>query len=473
MTETEGAWDGDTLGRKAEGQFLIDFVRAQREDAIALEKDFTLVLNLDADWGYGKSFLLEHLAKQLSAGGHVVAKIDAWASDFASDPLVPVMAALEQALQPHLARGETGSKWQAAKENVGPILMAAGGGLLRGLANKFLPGTADAVADLVQGDLGDQAESVIDDAVSEGARKAIDTLIDKFAQQALDEFRQTLASIANFRLDLAAVVALAGGERPMPMFVLIDELDRCRPSYAVAMLERIKHLFQIKDVVFIVATNTDQLKHSIRAVYGTGFDSERYLHRFFDLTYSLAEPQRNRFVLGLLESYPRLKDATVMPTVLVPEYLNAIYTAFDMSARDMAQCTSLLNAIISTWPNNERPIYPILIPLVCAQQLRLEFRTLADASVRLADRLRYDGWYGGAFLAQNNTQERVHILTMLKLAAGYVGNGVRSLAQSNPAFGREAWIASRLLEGTSGTKFSVEAYPQRVRQVGRLFTTAN
>lgn len=66
----------------------------------------------------------------------------------------------------------------------------------------------------------------------------------------------------------------------IPVVVLVDELDRCRPSYAIEMLEVIKHFFTTKNFVFIVATDTSQLTHSINAVYGANFDSSQYLKRF-------------------------------------------------------------------------------------------------------------------------------------------------------------------------------------------------
>lgn len=81
----------------------------------------------------------------------------------------------------------------------------------------------------------------------------------------------------------------------LPIFILVDELDRCRPDYAIELLEGIKHLFGVKGIYFVVATNIDQLSESVKAVYGTGFDGARYLKRFFDLEYTLPEPDRFAF----------------------------------------------------------------------------------------------------------------------------------------------------------------------------------
>ncbi|WP_081764293.1 P-loop NTPase fold protein [Sphingobium sp. Ant17] len=69
--------------------------------------------------------------------------------------------------------------------------------------------------------------------------------------------------------------------RQAPIFVVVDELDRCRPDYAIALLESIKHLFDVPGVVFVIALHGRQLTASIEAVYGAKFDATAYLRRFF------------------------------------------------------------------------------------------------------------------------------------------------------------------------------------------------
>ena len=67
----------------------------------------------------------------------------------------------------------------------------------------------------------------------------------------------------------------------------MDELDRCRPSYAVRLLERIEHYFINDRITFVFSVNLEQLQHTIKNFYGNDFDACRYLDRFFDLRLSL------------------------------------------------------------------------------------------------------------------------------------------------------------------------------------------
>jgi hypothetical protein len=74
------------------------------------------------------------------------------------------------------------------------------------------------------------------------------------------------------------------GER---LIVFVDELDRCKPSYAVKLLERIKHYFLDEEITFVFSVNINELQHTIKKHYGSDFDATRYLDRFFDLRAAL------------------------------------------------------------------------------------------------------------------------------------------------------------------------------------------
>lgn len=76
-------------------------------------------------------------------------------------------------------------------------------------------------------------------------------------------------------------------EHANKMVVFIDELDRCRPNFAVEMLEKIKHYFSDDRIIFVVSTNKEQLSHTIKRYYGDEFDATRYLNKFFDLNIGL------------------------------------------------------------------------------------------------------------------------------------------------------------------------------------------
>lgn len=89
---------------------------------------------------------------------------------------------------------------------------------------------------------------------------------------------------------------LEKGER---LVIFIDELDRCKPSYAVRLLERIKHYFIHEKITFVFSVNINELQHTVKKHYGNDFDGARYLERFFDLRVSLPSPNLSKYFQSL------------------------------------------------------------------------------------------------------------------------------------------------------------------------------
>lgn len=84
-------------------------------------------------------------------------------------------------------------------------------------------------------------------------------------------------------------------ERANRLIVIVDELDRCKPDYAVRVLEKIKHYFDNERITFVFAVNVQELQHTISSYYGSNFDSCRYLDRFFDLRIALPPANLQRY----------------------------------------------------------------------------------------------------------------------------------------------------------------------------------
>ena len=75
-------------------------------------------------------------------------------------------------------------------------------------------------------------------------------------------------------------------EKSERLVIFMDELDRCRPSYAVQLLECIEHYFINDRITFVFSANLEQLQHTIKNIYGNDVDACRYLDCFFDLLLS-------------------------------------------------------------------------------------------------------------------------------------------------------------------------------------------
>lgn len=362
-------WSDDLLGRKGEAEFIKKYLINRSLEHRAAGRSRSYVLNLDGGWGQGKTFFLDHLHRELQANGYLSVYVNAWKDDHADDPMIAVMAAIDLSLKDRLARSTILKKaWDVTKRQGVRIAITATTYGAKRLASKIIGDGTEAVADIIKDNAPDLVGA--DVSKSEDTAKKIDAqvekIIDRRSEKALKEFHDTKLSVENFRGNLGKFIdkAESDGEIRSPLFILIDELDRCRPPYAIATLERIKHFFDVPNVVFVIATDSEQLRHSIKAVYGEGFDSRRYLMRFFDRVYRFAAPTKERFVNYLFSNNPLRPDSFASVVVNERKLFLLYAESFNLTLRDIEQCFHQLRTICTTWAYKRPAQLIYIIPLV-------------------------------------------------------------------------------------------------------------
>ncbi|WP_176054522.1 KAP family P-loop NTPase fold protein [Paraburkholderia caribensis] len=277
MTEPVQARDipfaNDLLDRKPAAEFLTKYLIGRHKVSKSVPENASFVLNLNAEWGLGKTYFLTEWAKMLRAEGHLVVYFDAWANDYASNPFVGFMLEIQKQLTEGLPvdkRVEASARKMVKKGK--DVIQAIAPALAISVVKHYTGFDAGKITDTLKESAIDVASNIKRDLFKESEDIRVST----------DAFRTALG-------DVAKAVEQSEGAA-LPIFLLIDELDRCRPPYAIELLENVKHIFRVPDVYTVVATDSAQLSHSIRAIYGAGFDSERYLRRFFDHESRLQTP---------------------------------------------------------------------------------------------------------------------------------------------------------------------------------------
>lgn len=260
----------DTLDREKYAKYLFQICAARGENS-------NLVININAEWGAGKTYFTKRLADTISTQ-HPTVYIDAWKEDFSEDPLLTVFSAIKEQLTGQSDKFTT--LLNKTIENIGPLLKTATPLILDGIIKKITG--VESLSDLTK----DLSTKLLE-LHSEKSNK-------------INIVKKGIGEWVTFIKQKDAIV-----DKNLPLFIIIDELDRCRPDFAISLLEITKHIFNIPGVVFIIATDTEQLQHSIKVVYGSDFSANHYLSRFFDRRFLLPSPQMRSFL------YTRTPDSII------------------------------------------------------------------------------------------------------------------------------------------------------------------
>ena len=317
----------DLLGRKEPVEVLTHLVGSIEGPC---------VLAVDAAWGNGKTTFLKIWAQYLRNRGFPVVEFNAWETDFSGDPFVALSTELTEGLREYT--DETlATKIDNTRKVAKEVIWRAVPGLIRVATAGILD-----VNPLLEKELGQALAS--------------------YAEKRLSEYQETQKSVKEFRSalqDMADTVSKSRGNRPL--IVVIDELDRCRPSYAVELLEVAKHLFAVDHIVFVLAINRSELAHSIKALYGGDFDAVGYLRQFFDVDFRLPDPERKAFINAMLDAiqiddyFGRTNDQSARRDFeTVRDLLQGFFRSPDLSLRRIAQAIYRLGLVFASLRSDQR-----------------------------------------------------------------------------------------------------------------------
>ncbi|WP_282109324.1 KAP family P-loop NTPase fold protein [Shewanella algicola] len=338
----------DTLERGKYAKFLHDYL-------VDNSSKNGYVLNLNAQWGAGKTYFINRWMDSIKEK-HPVVYVDAWKQDYSDDPMLTVVSSIIKALEVHLPDGN--EEVIAIKNKAVRFFKAAAPLLAKGLIKKATGMNVDEIEPKDE----DASKGTDLDNLSSEAGAAL-------AKCLVDDHNEKLKTVKYLRDDIKSLIGAIDPKKNLvtPAFIFIDELDRCRPSYAVEMLEVIKHFFELKNIVFVVATDTEQLQHAVKAVYGEGFNAQTYLGRFFRRRYSLPiSISRFEFVKNMIGEDYQLNGSWGRYTPAITEggnlynLVSIVAGSFNLSLRETEQLADKFLAVLSSATRTMNP-YLLLI----------------------------------------------------------------------------------------------------------------
>lgn len=297
-------FDGDELGRKETCEMWTRFIE---------NCSTPLVLAVDAEWGNGKTVFVEMWDTHLKNQGFKTVFFDAWKCDFYDEALPALIGEIQE--QVEMGKGFE----DKAKDLV-----------------KFLPSMATKV--LISKIAGEAGKEILAELQKETWQH--DKVKDYLNyREAVEEFKEELKKTTE--------------EEKKPLVIFIDELDRCRPTFALEVLEKVKHIFDVKGIFFVIAINRMEFVKTIKSEYGD-IDGNIYLQKFFDVTIKLKnDTERSTATL--------LKKAGMSDYELLSSILSTACSIFDVSLRTREQIIFLLSIALTDSSKHD----PFLFRICC------------------------------------------------------------------------------------------------------------
>lgn len=338
-------WVDDVLDRRQIADRLTNLISHQ---------SMPLVISIHGQWGTGKTFMLKRWQQDLESQKFKAICFNAWEDDFSDDPLLSIIGQMWNYFE-----RDKGSKVRrlvaSVKENAVPLSWA-------------------------------NVKSV----VSNKTGLTFETGQDKQTElDLIEEYVKQIRTRTELREQLGKMSSAVCDGSGQPLVFIIDELDRCRPTFAIELLERVKHIFDVPNMVFVFGINRDELCKALSSVYGD-IGTDVYLRRFFDFEFNLPEVGSERFAYHLVNNYQlnRVPGSIIEPRDLamhVSEFVN-LSNALGLTLRDIDYGIRLISVMVRT----VRPgtyIHPNLLAVLLAMKFKKPelYRSLAAGDFATRD----------------------------------------------------------------------------------------
>jgi hypothetical protein len=232
------------------------------------------VLAINSEWGTGKTTFIKMWQQYLRNHEFKTLYFNAWENDFDSDPLIALISELKS-----LTQKDDDEKFKSLLKKGAILTKKILPSLLKGIAEKYIKPEVivEAIKNTTEG-----ATEILQEEINEYAKK----------KKGLVEFKKALEEYVN------------ANNNGKPLIFIVDEIDRCRPDYAVEVLENIKHFFSVPNIVFVISIDKEQLCNAIKGFYGSEkINANEYLKRFIDIEYSIPLPSTKDFCTYLYDYF--------------------------------------------------------------------------------------------------------------------------------------------------------------------------
>lgn len=336
--DKENPFKNDCLNRKEAVAVLTQLIK---------NIDEPFVLGVDSGWGTGKTTFIKMWMYSLEKEGFPCLYFNAWENDFSDDPLVSLIGEMQGNLESLLGK---------PKDPKARKLFDKTKKIGYEIAKKSIP-LAIKVATSGVVDLAGLAEKEIPEFFSTLAKEKIENY---------EKQKNTLTNFKEHLQEFVSELTQKEKESQKKLMFFIDELDRCRPTFAIELLEKVKHLFSVNGIIFVLSIDRKQLIHAISSVYGIGMDADGYLRRFIDLSYRLPQAATGDFIFYLLSRFELDKYLDVLSDrhnnqkEQFTETFIRLSAMFNLSLRVQEQCFTRFTIALQTFALHQF-VHPVFL----------------------------------------------------------------------------------------------------------------
>ncbi len=325
INSTEG-FAQDKLNREPFGEAMRNII---------LNTSGNLVISLDGGWGSGKTTFLRMWQGLLKESDVASIYIDAFKKDYTEDAFISIAGAVidyaEQATKNKEVPKAKVKNFINSVVNVGVEI--AEWGMLRG------------VEAITRGIINEENLEKLDNNIKNAEDNRL-TPVAQMVREKLTSQKKEADAIESMRSLLSDLPTFLENNKSNKLVIIIDELDRCKPSFAVEIIEKIKHLFSVENIVFVLGVNQKQLEASIKHIYGAEIDARTYLRKFVNLELALpktssvkkqSEYKLSRYIVGLLQNHFSADDRE-----LITPAIELLGENFSCSLRDLERVVTYI-----------------------------------------------------------------------------------------------------------------------------------
>lgn len=319
----------DVLDRESFIDQIVDLTR------VLSENRKNCCFAIEGEWGSGKSFVLDKIQERLqveqseitNTERFFVVRYDCWKYDYYEEPIIAIVSVLREKIEQYVKMLSDSTKRA--------VLVTA-----RNAITKI-------AFEAVKSTTGIDLDGIIENP------EEVEKIYDKYFgfQNAIKEMQNQIKKISE----------------DQTIVIMVDELDRCLPSYAIKVLERVHHIFnEMENVVVMIAMEKTQIKNSLHQIYGEEMDVDRYLKKIVALSFKLDNGIAHNFI-AKYASFMELFE--IKESDKLEDFLKEITAEIDIRTQEkIFEKAENLHRLVATQERNGSEVLAFEILALCVKE---------------------------------------------------------------------------------------------------------